>query len=129
MCFHCAMNCVSSEEVDNISFVVMQLIPLCHCFDTYDYLAYITTFHLTTFNVGTSQSWPIQKVTRDTPTWLTILFQKISLFEKEDLLSYCIDGPKILGNVLLYKISLENHPWSVKVLPYLECMKGFVFDN
>jgi hypothetical protein len=60
---------------------------------------------------------------------LTSFFQIVSLFEVEVLLSYCIDGPEIMGDVLLYKISLENHPWGVKVLPYLECMKGFVFDN
>ncbi len=95
---------------------------------TCNYLANITTFHPTTFNVGTSQNWPIEEETKDTPTWL-ILFQSVSLFEVEDLLSYCIDGPKILGNVLLYKINLENHLRGEKVLPYLESTKGFVFDN
>jgi hypothetical protein len=70
------------------------LIPLFHCFDACSYLANITTFHPTTFNVGTSQSWPIEEETKDTPTWLNILFfQSVSLFEVEDLLSYCIDGP------------------------------------
>ncbi len=62
MCFHCAMNCGSSEEVDSINFVGMQLIPLFHCFDAYGYFANITTFHPITFNVRTSQSWPIEKI-------------------------------------------------------------------
>ncbi len=74
MCLHFAMNCGSNEEVDNISFVVTQLIPLFHCFDAYNYLVDITAFHPTTFNVGTSQSWPIEEVIGDTPTWFNILF-------------------------------------------------------
>jgi hypothetical protein len=60
---------------------------------------------------------------------VNILFQNVSLFEVEDMLSYCIVGLEILGDLLLYKINLENHPWGVKILPYLECMKGFLFGN
>jgi len=105
------------------------LIPLFHCFYACGYLTDITTFHPITFNIRTSQSSPIEEIIGDTPTWLNILFQNVSLFEIEDPLSYYIDGLEILGNLLLYKINLENHPWGVKVLPYLDCINGFVFDN
>jgi hypothetical protein len=70
------------------------LIPLFHCFYACGYLVDITTFHPITFNIRTSQSWPIEEIIGDTPTWLNILFQNVSLFEIEDLLSYYIDGLK-----------------------------------
>jgi hypothetical protein len=105
ICFHYAK---IVGQVRRLTTLVSWLRNWFHCFDAYGYLTNITTFHPTTFNVGTSQSLPIEKITGDTPTWLNILFQSVSLFEVKDLLSYCIDELKILGDVLLYKISLEN---------------------
>jgi hypothetical protein len=48
------------------------------------------------------------------------------MFEVEDLPLYYINGPKI-SDVLVYIISLEEHVWGVKVLPYTGCMKGLIF--